>query len=253
MPITNSGSPTTPPVTPMTQPNQIQGNLYPFSAFSADNPNLVSAPMLTLKSPWRFSAPGVVGPLSAAPSANVIYTLPLTYPATHKIYIPAAYLVAASGGPYTLTIKTAAGASVVYVPIIKSGDTLLSGDLMFDVYVDASGNVTSSAWEIFASNATNGWYIQNSNGLVSESQYSSTQIAINTSFGNAYGHTFGAWTYPLYLTAIKNVTVFPYNTVGYICWGASDYESLVSVDIYIMSSASAASSGWSARVEGRWR
>ena len=121
MPITNSGSPTTPPVTPMTQPNQIQGSLYPFSAFSADNPNLVSAPMLTLKSPWRFSAPGVVGPLSAAPSANVIYTLPLTYPATHKIYIPAAYLVASSGGPYTLTIKTATGTSVVYVPIIKSG------------------------------------------------------------------------------------------------------------------------------------
>ena len=84
-------------------------------------------------------------------------------------------------------------------------------------------------------------------------QYSSTQISINTSLGNAYGHTFGAWTYPLYLTAIKNVTVFPYNTTGYICWGASDYESLVSVDICIMSSASAASSGWSARVEGRWR
>jgi len=180
MPITNSGSPTTPPVTPMTQPNQIQGNLYPFSAFSADNPNLVSAPMLTLKSPWRFSAPGVVSPLSAAPSANVIYTLPLTYPATHKIYIPAAYLVASSGGPYTLTIKTATGTSVVYVPIIKSGDTLLSGNLMFDVYVDASGNVTSSAWEIAAYNAY-GYYEQRYNGRLH--QYNTNIAAIvNTGY-----------------------------------------------------------------------
>jgi hypothetical protein len=80
----------------------------------------------------------------------------------YTIIIPAATLVSASGGPYTLTIKTASGA-VVYVPIIKNGDTLLSGPLQFDVYVDASGNVSSEYWEVSGSNSL-GTYVENSYG-----------------------------------------------------------------------------------------
>ena len=251
MPITNSGSPTTPPVTPMTQPNQLQGNLYPFSAFSADNPNLVSAPMLTLKSPWRFSAPGVVSPLSAAPSANVIYTLPLTYPATHKIYIPAAYLVASSGGPYTLTIKTATGTSVVYVPIIKSGDTLLSGNLLFDVYVDASGNVTSDAWEISAS-GTYGNYAQKNNGEMT-CRWNPSTIYATSGTSPLYAKAV-LISYPVVFYDMPETVPLCYYSSGGNCWsGFSESPTNGSINIVTYSYGSAQQFTFGYIANGRWR
>lgn len=107
-------------------------------------------------------------PLSAAISANFVYnTIPNTQ-GQYSIYIPAAYLVASSGGPYTLTLSTGvAGKTTVLVPICNTGDTLLSGNLLFNVYVDALGNVTSDAWTVSGSNS-NGTYIKFSDGTMEQ-------------------------------------------------------------------------------------
>lgn len=70
----------------------------------------------------------------------------------YTIIINAATLVAASGGPYTLTITTGvSGKTSISLPILKNGDTITSGQLKFSVYVDSSGNVSSSTWQIQAS------------------------------------------------------------------------------------------------------
>ena len=143
-----SGSINFPPVSPITQPNELQKSFFPFSAFSADDPNKTSMPWLRLTPPWKMSVGSVVSPLGAIPSGNVAYNLPAIYPAQYQIYIPAAYLVASAAGPFALTISTPAGGSSVIVPILKNGDTLLSGNLFFSVYVDPSGNVTSDSFSV---------------------------------------------------------------------------------------------------------
>jgi len=90
---------------------------------------------------------------------------------SYKVYIPSASLVAGSGGPYTLTITTGSGDSV-WVPISATGNTLystsgVSNNLMFNIYVDSSGNVTSDDWQISGSNS-NGSFIQFSDGTMEE-------------------------------------------------------------------------------------
>jgi hypothetical protein len=168
-------NPNFPPVVPLDKANQHQKGFFPYEAFSADDPNTTNPPTLTLKSPWKFSALmlGVSGsvpipmvqPLSSAINANTTYNLPSTYPGEYIILIPAAYLKASSGGPYTLTIQTPAAGTSVKVPISASGDTILSGNLLFEVYVDASGNVTSDQWQISGSN-TNGTYVECNDGTL---------------------------------------------------------------------------------------
>jgi len=61
---------------------------------------------------------------------------------SYKVYIPSASLVAGSGGPYTLTITTGLGTSVG-VPIIENGLTPTLRNLLFSIYVDSLGNVSS--------------------------------------------------------------------------------------------------------------
>jgi Major tropism determinant N-terminal domain len=41
-----------PPTTPLTRPNLLQKNFFPFDAFAADDPNVTAVPSLTLASPW---------------------------------------------------------------------------------------------------------------------------------------------------------------------------------------------------------
>jgi len=103
---------------------------------------------------------------------------------SYKVYISSASLVAGSGGPYTLTITTGSGNSV-WVPISATGNTLystsgVSNNLMFNIYVDSSGNVTSDDWQISGSNS-NGSFVQFADGtmecraLIPGATYGSTQ------------------------------------------------------------------------------
>jgi hypothetical protein len=84
--------------------------------------------------------------VSGTASANRTITLYTDSNNGHKkyqVYIPATCLVASSGGPYTLTITTGSGNSV-YIPIAAQGSLILSSSLLFNIYVDSSGNVTSN-------------------------------------------------------------------------------------------------------------
>ena len=94
-------------------------------------------------------------PLVTAPTTDSTYTLPNVV-GVHRVYFPKAYMVAASGGPWTVTITTGSG-DVVKVPICKAGDTLDSGNLLFNVYIDSSGNTTSDAWQVSAHNSNGSW------------------------------------------------------------------------------------------------
>jgi hypothetical protein len=63
----------------------------------------------------------------------------------YTVNIPAATLVASSGGPYTITLTTGvSGKKTVAVPILITGSTALLNGLVFAVYVDAAGNVYST-------------------------------------------------------------------------------------------------------------
>ena len=119
---------------------------------------------------------GVIKPLSGTVSGNTTYNTIPNVAGTHIIYIPAAYLVAASGGPWTLTLGTGSGTTVV-VPIAAAGDTLLSGALLFNVYVDGSGNVTSDFFEVQGGNSSGQW-IKSSTGKLD--QYSNTGAFVST-------------------------------------------------------------------------
>lgn len=89
-------------------------------------------------------ADNVIYPLTAAISANTTYTV-AEGASCYTVIIPKAYLIAASGGPYTLTITTGVAATeTVKIPISITGITPVRG-LQFNVFVDSSGNVMSDA------------------------------------------------------------------------------------------------------------
>ncbi len=112
--------------------------------------------------------------ISGTTSSNITVTLYFNASTqngvkSYKVYIPSASLVAGSGGPYTLTITTGSGNSV-WVPISATGNTLystsgVSNNLMFNIYVDSSGNVTSDDWQISGSNSY-GSFVQFADGTM---------------------------------------------------------------------------------------
>ena len=87
--------------------------------------------------------------------------------------------VASSGGPYTVTLTTGTGATVV-VPIAASGGTVYSNPLVFMLYVDSSGNVIDGPWKISGGN-TNGSYIMFDDGTM-ECRYTGGSMTIGSSF-----------------------------------------------------------------------
>ena len=65
---------------------------------------------------------------------------------------------ASSGGPFTVTFTTGvAGKQTVAVPVNLATDTLTSGILQFDIFVDSVGNVSSSFWTVAGSNSNGSW------------------------------------------------------------------------------------------------
>jgi len=85
-----------------------------------------------------------IQPLSAQISSNTTYTLTggEATEGMKTVLIPSAYLVASAGGPFTLTITTGLGTTET-VTISAAGSTIVSGDLIFNIQVDASGNVNA--------------------------------------------------------------------------------------------------------------
>ena len=146
---------------------------------------------ITSTSSASATAGNIINPLPARPSGNVTYAVPSTS-GIYQIYIPSSYLVATSGGPFTLTLNTSKNAASVVVPIGASVNTISSGNLFFNIYVDASGNVTSDAWEISGSNS-NGSYEQRSNGEMICRQ--SVTMAANTDTAITFPIPFISSTY----------------------------------------------------------
>jgi hypothetical protein len=243
-----------PPVNPIDRPNQYQKGFYPFSAFSSDDPNVTANPVLRLIPPWRFSAGAPIEPLSSSVTANATVTLPSTYPSQYQIYIPAAYLVAYSGGPYTLIITTGvSGKTTVLVPICKNGDTLLSGSLLFNIYVDTTGNVTSDAWSILASNAR-GSYSALSNGEM-EARIRAVSEANGSAGAGAPCPYYGlkTWGFPAVFNTIDYVDSVPSTSPGPDCIGGyvqSVNQASAQLIVYQSANSAIYILGYA---KGRWR
>jgi hypothetical protein len=110
----------------------------------------------------------LIQPLPAPVSSNTTYTL-IGGEATEgmkTIFIPSASLIASAGGPFTLTISTGIG-TVCLVPISANGDTITSGDLMFDIHIDSAQNIAAKAWDITGSNS-NGFYQKKNSGYMEQ-------------------------------------------------------------------------------------
>jgi len=91
-----------------------------------------------------------VYPLTGTVSSDTTYTISV-YPQMMTVIIPKAYLVASSGGPYTLTLTTGvSGKETVIVPIASVYYSITSNSLRFGVYIDSEGNVTSDDFSISA-------------------------------------------------------------------------------------------------------
>lgn len=145
-----------------------------------------------------------VQPITGQIGVNTTYTISSV--ATIKtIWIPAAYLVASAGGPFTLTITTGAG-TTVKVPIAAFGDTISSGDLLFDVQIDASGNVISKSWEISGSN-TNGIWVVKSDGNMDSWFTDPTLRTTNNATGTLFKTADVTLTFPIAFLSTTGLTV----------------------------------------------
>jgi hypothetical protein len=158
-------------------------------------------------------------------------------------------MVAASGGPYNLTISSGLGGSSIIVPIIKAGDTLLSGNLFFNIYVDGSGNVTSDSFIINASNANGIYEIFSDGTMICRTVGTGINVIASSSAANQFGSTSGTiyygqttWTYPyvflsgIAVSAATNTTgdasavrVGPYgsSTCNIIVWDKTLNDAVV--------------------------
>jgi hypothetical protein len=190
-----------------------------------------------------------IEPLSSAISANTTYYLPATYPAKYTIYIPSDYLIAASGGPYTLTIKTPKFGSSIYVPIIKNGDTLLSGSLQFDVYVDASGNVSSESWNIAASNGL-GVYEKYADRRMHASGVTAALIT-SSAIGNIYYIGAGV-IFPSAFTTVRYPVINVAWQSGYIWPGQLISLSVTGFGLYLTGATSTSTGVGGYDVWGTW-
>jgi len=157
-----------------------------------------------------------IQPLTNPITTNTTYTIPSNVKSA-TILIPATLLKAGTGGPWLLTITAGLGGTNIIVPISASGDTISSDDLLFDISVDVSGNVSSKAWTISGSNA-NGTYVKSSDGTMEQTGFATHIGAVG---GVQYNdqHPFAVSFTALPIVAVThspvNNTVQPIFTGGY--------------------------------------
>jgi hypothetical protein len=161
--------------------------------------------------------------ISSPVSGNTTYTISNVI-GFQSILIRKANLVASAGGPFTLTITTGSG-DVVYVPIAASGDTILSGDLLFDVYVDSSGNVISKDWEIYGSNSVALGYKLGSSGDASQFGTYVGKAMSNTT-ANYFGTTSGTTYFSQFFQTLGIPMVGSYFAVSNTEIGGSSRTTL---------------------------
>ena len=188
--------------------------------------------------------------VSSPVSGNTTYTISNVI-GFQSILIRKANLVASAGGPFTLTITTGSG-DVVYVPIAAFGDTILSGDLLFDVYVDSSGNVESKDWEIEGSNVR-GTYRSYPGGHISQIGVYSASVATVNPLGAVFFVGI-AFTYPVPI-AIAPYSITPncVPTAG-LCWaGNAQVITLVAFTGVLIGMTAVTTGMLNFNLESRWR
>jgi hypothetical protein len=158
-----------------------------------------------------------------------------------SILIREANLVASAGGPFILTLTTGVG-TVVEVPIAAFGDTITSGDLLFDVYVDSSGNLIAKDWGISGNNS-NGRYQIGSDGSLS------AQALLND------GTSLQTWTFPVpFVGPNPRVVPAPQATTlpRGVTWGNISLTS-VETEAFNTTTGVATTTPRSVTADGRWR
>ena len=111
----------------------------------------------------KIALAGIINPLNAQINVDTTYTI-ANSPAIYTVIIPKAYLLSSNASTQSLIITTGvANTETVIVPISPSSDTITSSSLMFNLYIDATGNVYSDAWTISGSNS-NGSYVKSADG-----------------------------------------------------------------------------------------
>jgi hypothetical protein len=139
----------------------------------------------------------IVQPISSIPTANINYTFK-TLNSLYTVYIPAIYLVAASGGPYTLTLAASGGTSTIVIPIIVAGSMPFYQDLLFNVYVTAKGVIAQeNVRNLFANSVTNNGFFRyyTSDNVATQYIHMKTNVPINTNYNDMFGIHFLGYSY----------------------------------------------------------
>lgn len=130
-------------------------------------------------------------PISSPVSGDTTHNLTRTVEGVQLVYIAASNLVASAGGPFTLTITTGSG-NTAKVPIAPAGLTISSGNLLFDIYVDESGNVENKAW-----------IIEGTDGSAFYTQYHTGGMTAHVRL--SAGTATETWTFPFPFIATPDV------------------------------------------------
>jgi len=191
-----------------------------------------------------------IQPLTNPITTNTTYTIPSNVKSA-TILIPATLLKAGTGGPWLLTITAGLGGTNIIVPISASGDTISSGDLLFDISVDVSGNVSSKAWTISGSNA-NGTYIKSSDGTMNQESNNIVQVTTSNVFGAVFFSGSPGFTFPSPFIAIPEISPSVTNVSG-LCWAGQIFPASSSMNFYVIGGSIASVATCSYEAIGRWR
>lgn len=141
-------------------------------------------------------------------TGNITANRTLTLPTVAAQYTIILLPQASSGGPFALTLQTAAsGRASVIVPIVPSADTLLSGYLVMSVQTSAPGDVVATPFFLRAS-ATTGFYVQYSDGRMEHERSIDPGTLAGWAFGNSVLNAY------LTLYYASNSYSFPAGFIG---------------------------------------
>jgi hypothetical protein len=162
---------------------------------------------------------------------------------------------ASSGGPFTVTLTTGvSGKQNVVIPIIKSADTLLSGILQFDIFVDSAGNVSSNSFLVRGSNSY-GEYVKRSDKTMT-CRFTSGTLSTATggpSGGIYYTTPTVILAFPEAFSAIPWVIPTVKRGTTALTWGEVENGTTnTTVPMVVLSTSNVGSSYLSYIAEGQW-
>jgi hypothetical protein len=197
----------------------------------------------------------ILQPLTSQISSNITFSVPSTS-GTYSVYIPVQYLAAASGGPYILTLagQNQSGGKTVLIPIAPSGDVILSGDLLFDIYVDSSKNIVTKAWEISGSNANGVWVLRH-DGTAEAGKYRSEVLNITVAYAATWFAATATWTSPCTFTEVDFESVTAHISAQLAVTSRADTTPVLGVmTFYVIAPASVGTTVYETLFRlGRWR